>query len=150
VSQLSSLLTTFKTRQKFREAYNIHLAALLERNEKQALLAKQSQRLLALLDDTPIVPGEEPRAFLGAEEGRAILNDAEAELREWTPSWEPHAANLASHQNHDQYIDTTTEQGQISGASHHGGASYAASNAATVGDHGAADAEQRMLEEERV
>jgi hypothetical protein len=148
MSQLTGQLTMFQTRQKFGEAYKIHVAALLERSEKQALLAKQSQRILALLDDTPIVPGEAPRPFTGAEQCRAILNDAEAELREWTPSWEPHAASLATHQDHDPYLDATTEQ--VGGSSHHGGVSYAESNAATVGDHGAAGAEQRMLEEERV
>jgi hypothetical protein len=80
------------TRQKFLEAYTVHLAALLERSEKQALLAKQAQRLLLLLDDTPVVPGEERKAFARGEEARLVLGDAEAELRAWTPSWEQHDA----------------------------------------------------------
>jgi hypothetical protein len=125
------------------------LAALLERNEKQALLAKQSQRLIALLDDSPIVPGEEPRPFQGVEQGRSILNDAEAELREWTPSWDPHVTDLAHHQPNSTYHDAHIEH---SHGSHTIGASekYAESNAATVGAHGGAvGTEQRMLEEER-
>jgi len=83
---------TNTTRQKLREAYTIHLAALLERSEKQALLAKQAQRLIVLLDDTATVPGEERKAFTGAEEARRVLNDAEDELRSWTPSWEGHGS----------------------------------------------------------
>jgi len=76
------------TRQKFREAYAIHLAAVLERSEKQALLAKQAQKLLFLIDDTPIVPGQEHEPFKGTEEARTVLTEAEAELRNWSPSWE--------------------------------------------------------------
>ncbi|KAF2436264.1 hypothetical protein EJ08DRAFT_603374 [Tothia fuscella] len=91
------------TRQKFREAYQVHLAAFLERSEKQALLAKQAQRLLLLLDDTPVVPGEEHRPFEGNEAARVILNDAEAELKEWTPSWEmvpqEHQGIIEDHRN---------------------------------------------------
>jgi hypothetical protein len=145
------MLTAPKTRQKFREAYAIHLAALLERNEKQALLAKQSQRLLTLLDDTPIVPGEAPRPFEGGDQGRAILNDAEAELRDWTPSWESHATDVAGQQNLDTYHDASAGNIQNAPSAHLGSETYAESNAATVGTHGGAvGAEQRMLEEERV
>lgn len=76
------------TRQKFREAYTVHLAAVLERSEKQALLAKQAQKLVLLLDDSPIVPGQERAAFARHEEVRDVINEAEAELRSWSPSWQ--------------------------------------------------------------
>lgn len=76
------------TRQKFREAYTVHLAAILERSEKQALLAKHAQKLIVLLDDSPIVPGQEREAFSRHEEVRDVINEAEAELRSWTPSWQ--------------------------------------------------------------
>lgn len=86
------------TRQKFREAYAIHLAAVLERSEKQALLAKQAQKLLYLIDDTPIVPGQEHPPFKGGEQARVILSEAEGELKEWSPSWE----NIqTAHTGHD-------------------------------------------------
>jgi hypothetical protein len=75
------------TRKKFREAYATHLAAVLERSEKQAILAKQAQRLLILLDDSPIIPGEAHEPFSKTEEARQVLNEAEAELKQWTPSW---------------------------------------------------------------
>jgi hypothetical protein len=76
------------TRKKFREAYAVHLAAVIERAEKQAILARQAQKLLLLLDDSPIVPGENHEPFARQEEARMILSDAEGELKAWNPSWE--------------------------------------------------------------
>ncbi|KAE9970206.1 hypothetical protein BLS_005010 [Venturia inaequalis] len=84
------------TRQKFREAYTVQLAAILERSEKQALLAKQAQRLILLLDDSPIVPGQERPAFTRHEKVRDVINEAEAELRSWTPSWQQHEAGSST------------------------------------------------------
>ncbi|TKX21787.1 hypothetical protein C1H76_6284 [Elsinoe australis] len=75
------------TRQKLKEAYDVHTAAIIERAEKQILLAKNARRLLELLDDTPVVPGDEARVFDKSEEAREVLNVAELELREWTPTW---------------------------------------------------------------
>ncbi|KAF2457538.1 long chain base stimulates phosphorylation [Lineolata rhizophorae] len=77
------------TRQKFKEAYDIHLAATIERAEKQAILAKHARRLLNLLDDTPVVPGDTHPSYSGTEEGRQVLNDAEDDLRAWRPTYEP-------------------------------------------------------------
>ena len=77
------------TRQKFKEAYDVHTAAIIERAEKQILLAQQARRLVSLLDDTPTVPGEERPAYQHGETGREILNDAEASLRGWHSSVEP-------------------------------------------------------------
>jgi len=76
------------TRKKFREAYAIRLAAVVERAEKQAILAHQAQKLLHLLDDSPIVPGEGHEPFTKSEEARLILSDAENELKAWKPSFE--------------------------------------------------------------
>lgn len=77
------------TRQKFKEAYDIHFAATIERAEKQIILAKQARRVVNLLDDTPIVPGDTHPEFANAEHARQILNDAEDELRSWQPNLEP-------------------------------------------------------------
>ncbi|KAF2772462.1 hypothetical protein EJ03DRAFT_258923, partial [Teratosphaeria nubilosa] len=77
------------TRQKFKEAYDAHTAAIIERAEKQIILAQHARRLLNMLDDTPIVPGEERPAFAESEQAREVLNDAEASLRQWTPRLEP-------------------------------------------------------------
>ena len=78
-----------QTRQKFKEAYDIHTAAVIERAEKQIYLARHGRRLLNLLDDTPVVPGDTRPAFEGASQGRQILNDGEEDLRDWTPIMEP-------------------------------------------------------------
>jgi hypothetical protein len=77
------------TRQKFKEAFDIHFAATIERAEKQIILAKQARRMLNLLDDTPIVPGDTHTGFPSTETARQVLNDAEDELRQWQPDLEP-------------------------------------------------------------
>lgn len=77
------------TRQKFKEAYDLHTAAIIERAEKQIMLATQARRLVNLLDDTPIVPGEERPAYANSEVAREVLNDAEAGLRGWSGNYAP-------------------------------------------------------------
>ncbi|KAI4173311.1 MAG: hypothetical protein LQ343_003022 [Gyalolechia ehrenbergii] len=77
------------TRQKFKEAYDIHSAAVIERAEKQILLSRHMRRLLQLLDDTPVVPGDVRPTFEHSAQARQILNDAEEDLREWQPSIDP-------------------------------------------------------------
>ena len=42
-------------------------------------------RLLKLLDDTPVVPGDVRPAYEGGAQARQILNDAEDDLRDWQP-----------------------------------------------------------------
>ena len=67
----------------------MHFAATIERAEKQMILARHGRRLLNLLDDTPIVPGDARPAFDHADHARQILNDAEEDLRGWTSNLEP-------------------------------------------------------------
>ena len=110
------------TRQKFKEAYDLHTAAIIERAEKQILLARQARRLVNLLDDTPIVPGEERPTFVHSEAAREVLNDAEASLRHWSPSVDPvHSSagklganampgNVEQHQIEDQAMQTAEER----------------------------------------
>ncbi|ETI24943.1 hypothetical protein G647_04313 [Cladophialophora carrionii CBS 160.54] len=81
------------TRQKIKEAYDIHFAATIERAEKQIILAKYGRRLLNLLDDTPVVPGDVRQPFAQASEARQILADAEQELQRWEPHLEPIHSN---------------------------------------------------------
>ncbi|KAL8822885.1 MAG: hypothetical protein Q9191_006389 [Dirinaria sp. TL-2023a] len=83
------------TRQKLKEAYDLHFAATIERAEKQILLARHGRRLLNLLDDTPVVPGDTRPAFDQGHQARQVLNDAEEDLREWTPSLEPIPSSAA-------------------------------------------------------
>lgn len=53
------------------------------------MLARHGRRLLNLLDDTPVVPGDTRPPFEHADQARQVLNDAEEDLREWTPNLEP-------------------------------------------------------------
>ena len=77
------------TRQKFKEAYDLHTAAIIERAEKQIILANNARRLISMLDDSPIVPGEERRGFDSADQAREVLNEAESQLRGWSASTSP-------------------------------------------------------------
>lgn len=72
------------TRAKLKEAYAQHFAAVVERAEKQAILAKHGRRMLNLLNDTPVVPGDIPEPFDKERDARQILQDAEEDLRMWT------------------------------------------------------------------
>ncbi|CAI6051310.1 unnamed protein product [Clonostachys chloroleuca] len=76
------------TRQKLKEAYAAEFAATIERAEKQIILAKHGRRLLSLLDDSPVVPGDVRVAYSDAALARQILNDAEDDLRDWQPEAE--------------------------------------------------------------
>jgi hypothetical protein len=78
-----------QTRQKFKEAYDHHFAATIERAEKQIILAKHARRLLNLVDDTPIVPGDVHPAFAEVEAARQVLTDAEDDLRRYQLNVEP-------------------------------------------------------------
>ncbi|OJJ60023.1 hypothetical protein ASPSYDRAFT_123471, partial [Aspergillus sydowii CBS 593.65] len=77
------------TRQRFKEAYSIHLAAVIERSEKQALLAHHGRRLLNCIDDTSVVPGDEARAYMHGAEAKRIIEQAEQDIRSWRIQMEP-------------------------------------------------------------
>ncbi|EFX04061.1 sphingolipid long chain base-responsive [Grosmannia clavigera kw1407] len=79
-AQLSNI-----TRQKLKEAYEAEFAAIIERGEKQIVLARHGRRLLRLLDDTPVVPGDTRPPYTATAQARQILNDAEDDLRDWKP-----------------------------------------------------------------
>jgi len=81
------------TRQKLKEAYAAEFAATIERAEKQIILARHGRRLLNLLDDTPIIPGNTTAPFEHANQARQILNDAEDDLRDYTPELEEVISN---------------------------------------------------------
>ncbi|KPI34942.1 Sphingolipid long chain base-responsive protein LSP1 [Cyphellophora attinorum] len=83
------------TRQKLKEAYDLNFAATIERAEKQIILAKHGRRLLNLLDDTPVVPGDVRHPFAHGTDARQILADAEHDLQMWQPNLEPVHVNSA-------------------------------------------------------
>lgn len=85
-----------QTRQKFKEAYDQYFAATIERAEKQTILAKHARRLVNLVDDTPVVPGDLHPPFAGAEDARQVLNDAEDDLRNYELHVEPIHSNAGN------------------------------------------------------
>ncbi|CZR68881.1 related to meiotic expression up-regulated protein 14 [Phialocephala subalpina] len=76
------------TRQKMKEAYATEFAATIERAEKQIILARHGRRLLNLIDDTPVIPGDMRAPYEYTQQARQILNDAEDDLRDWRPELE--------------------------------------------------------------
>src|SRR3954453_15257088 len=82
-----------QTRQKLKEAYAAEFAATIERAEKQIILARHGRRLLNLLDDTPVIPGNTRGAYEHTNQARQILNDAEDDLRDWQPDLEDVPSN---------------------------------------------------------
>ncbi|CRG90733.1 20S proteasome subunit beta 5 [Talaromyces islandicus] len=86
-------------RQKMKEAFDIHLAATIERAEKQLILAQHARRLLHLIDDTPVVPGDQRKPFEQGDKLREVLDDAERDLRAWEPTLLPiptHAGDIGT------------------------------------------------------
>jgi hypothetical protein len=81
-----------------KEAYAAELAATIERAEKQIILARHGRRILNLLDDTPVVPGDVRPAYEHSNQARQILNDAEDDLKDWQHELEdvPSHAQLES------------------------------------------------------
>ncbi|KAJ6141533.1 Sphingolipid long chain base-responsive protein LSP1 [Penicillium chermesinum] len=79
-------------RSKLKEAFDLHTAAVIERAEKQIILARHARRLLEFVDDTPMVPGDARHAYDRQSEARQVLEDAETDLRAWKPSVEPLAS----------------------------------------------------------
>ncbi|KAI0135075.1 putative sphingolipid long chain base-responsive protein [Daldinia grandis] len=71
------------TRSKLKEAYDAEFAAVIERAEKQIILAKHGRRLLELLDDSPVTPGDARHTYENGSAARQVLNDAEDDLKSW-------------------------------------------------------------------
>ncbi|KAI1408757.1 putative sphingolipid long chain base-responsive protein [Hypoxylon sp. FL1857] len=71
------------TRSKLKIAYDAEFAAVIERAEKQIILAKHGRRLLDLLDDSPVTPGDARRPYENGSAARQVLNDAEDDLKSW-------------------------------------------------------------------
>lgn len=112
------------TRQKLKEAYQAEFLATIERAEKQIILSRHGLRLLELLDDTPVVPGDTRIPYGQASQARQILNDAEDDLRDWKLSaaaTEPNSeddanakyvtSNTSPVQSREQSLTVTTSNG---------------------------------------
>lgn len=79
------LTRSLQTRQNFKEAYRKEFDAIIERAEKQIIMARHGHRLLRLLDYEAIPPGSGPEPYTGDTQARQILNDAKDDLKDWTP-----------------------------------------------------------------
>jgi len=90
-----------------KQAYAAEFAATIERAEKQIILARHGRRILALLDDTPMTPGNVRPAYEEANQARQILNDAEDDLRDWQLDVE----DIPFH-NHSGHIEESPRQNQ--------------------------------------
>lgn len=108
-----------------KQAYAAEFAATIERAEKQIILARHGRRILALLDDTPMTPGNVRPAYEEAGQARQILNDAEDDLRDWQLDLEdiPFHHNQNGHQlvdpQHQAEGSATSQYGQDSGIDEH-------------------------------
>lgn len=84
-------------RQRIKETYDSEFCATIERAEKQIILAKHGRRLLALLDDTPVVPGDNQQSYSSGPQARQVLDDCAEDMREWQP-------------DHDTYLDSAANK----------------------------------------
>ena len=72
-----------------KQAFDLQLAATIERSEKQVILAHHARRLLKCLDDTPVIPGDVRRPYDKEPETRQIVQDAENDLNAWQKKMVP-------------------------------------------------------------
>lgn len=109
-----------------------------------------------LLDDTPVVPGDTRPAFEHVNDARQILNDAEDDLREWTPeleevhnhstSLEPNLMPVVPSVAESDAGTVTTTGGAVEGShiAHHNGFE---SSAASVTTGGVTESEAGLIRE---
>ncbi|KAI0125672.1 Eisosome component PIL1-domain-containing protein [Xylariales sp. AK1849] len=104
------------TRQKLKEAYDIEFAAVIERAEKQIILAKHGRRLLTLLDDSAVTPGDEQKEYGNSSAARQVLNDAEDDLRQWELNLDDEPATSSGHGNTHQHPHSVAGSSIATGA----------------------------------
>ncbi|TDZ74396.1 Sphingolipid long chain base-responsive protein LSP1 [Colletotrichum trifolii] len=105
------------SRQKLKEAYEAEFAATIERAAKQIILAKHGRRLLQLLDEAPVVPGDVHRTYRHGQQARQILNDAEDDLRDWRPDLEevtPQTETISDLKDKETMIESTDNASIVS------------------------------------
>ncbi|KAM0260373.1 hypothetical protein ACHAQJ_002774 [Trichoderma viride] len=81
------------TRKNFKEAFKIEMDATIERAEKEIILAKHGRRLIELVDDGQVAPGDARAPYENAVQARQVLNDAEDNLKEWQPEYKAVSEN---------------------------------------------------------
>ncbi|WBW73394.1 meiotic eisosome BAR domain protein Pil2 [Schizosaccharomyces osmophilus] len=71
------------TRENFKLAMTINVGTLLEHSEKISVLCSYAKKILDLLDDTPITPGEPRPIYDGYEITKDYVLEAEREISNW-------------------------------------------------------------------
>ncbi|KAI1356362.1 Eisosome component PIL1-domain-containing protein [Xylaria sp. FL0043] len=99
------------TRKKLREAYDAEFEAVIERAEKQIILAKHGKRLLSLLDDSPVTPGDPRKVYEQGGAARQVLNDAEDDLKSWEKN---RGSEFIGHEETDFGTGSVTSRGEES------------------------------------
>jgi hypothetical protein len=127
------MLSHSQTRQKLKEAYDAEFLATIERAEKQIILAKHGRRLLVLLDDSPVVPGDTRPAYDQTQQARQILNDAEDDLRDWQPEVDEYTT-LAVKRSSSGNLRPKESMIQEESGQQHDGASVTGTNGHTNGE----------------
>ena len=107
------------------------------------ILARHARRLVNLLDDTPVVPGDtRATTFEHSAQARQVLTDAEEDLRDWAPSVEDiqmqskgMSSNLMPQEQAEKVAEKKlTEDGGETAAEHGAtGSEAATSTGATAG-----------------
>ncbi|EPY51722.1 protein kinase inhibitor [Schizosaccharomyces cryophilus OY26] len=77
------------TRENFKLAMNINISTLLEHSEKIAVLCGYAKKILDLLDDTPITPGEPRPIYDGYDITKDYVLEAEKEVSNWQSPFVP-------------------------------------------------------------
>ena len=100
---------------------------MVERAEKQIILARHARRLLNYVDDSPVVPGDARQAYDHELEARQVLEDAENDLRSWVPTVDPIPtadlpANGVEAQDAESLLDGTNGTNGTSVVNGHGSA----------------------------
>ncbi|KAL7923991.1 Eisosome component PIL1 domain-containing protein [Trichoderma austrokoningii] len=101
------------TRQNFKEAFQIELAAAIERAEKEVILAKHGFRLLELLDANIVAPGEPCVPYEHGDQARQVLIDADANLKEYQP--DDRYRSPGRSETLEEHAVEADQQGNISG-----------------------------------
>ncbi|KAL2109759.1 hypothetical protein VUR80DRAFT_2054 [Thermomyces stellatus] len=104
------------TRKKLKEAFDTEFLATIQRAEKQLILAKHGRRLLALLDDTPLVPGDDRAPYEHGSQARQVLNDAEDDLRDWRPESDGLEMSVRGEADGDNMSDGLGDENGIHGS----------------------------------
>lgn len=110
-----------QTRNKLREAYDTEFAAVIERAEKQIILAKHGRRLLDLLDDSPVTPGDARRRYENGLAARQVLIDVEDDLKAWENNANAYDSILADDTYHESSHVAMDGSSALGGSGSRGG-----------------------------